>query len=176
MAPPLSKFASEESLNLEDLIKMVKLATWDTCMDFVDDITEISRFASTCISPVGRVLEPAYKLALAPVKVVEQISKFWSVRFQQRFVQPLFDKLPVLFTLHLIGMLYSCFVFCYMPAAGILLTSPLSILFHTFFCLIISLCSGIHHRPRHSPNRSRMAHERAPTNRGRAKCEMVSQI
>jgi len=117
---------------------MVKLATWDTCMDFVDDITEISRFASTCISPVGRVLEPAYKLALAPVKVVEQISKFWSVRFQQRFVQPLFDKLPVLFTLHLIGMLYSCFVFCYMPAAGILLTSPLSILFHTFFCLIIS--------------------------------------
>jgi len=110
----------------------------DTCMDFVNDIIEISRFVSNCVSPVGRMLEPMCKLAFAPVKVVEKISKFWSVQLRHWFAKSLLEQFTVLVTLHLIGMLYSCFVFCYMPAAGIQLTSPVSIVFHAFFFLMIS--------------------------------------
>eukprot|EP00928_Gymnodinium_smaydae_P020466 TRINITY_DN17908_c0_g1_i2.p1 TRINITY_DN17908_c0_g1~~TRINITY_DN17908_c0_g1_i2.p1 ORF type:complete len:578 (-),score=144.05 TRINITY_DN17908_c0_g1_i2:92-1825(-) len=45
--------------------------------------------------------------------------------------------LPILFVLHIIVLLYNAFVFVYMPAAGLTLSSPPSLVFHAvvFLCL-----------------------------------------
>jgi len=53
MVPSLSKLLFQESQNVQETLEMVKLATWDTCTDFVGDIIQISRFASNCMIPAG---------------------------------------------------------------------------------------------------------------------------
>eukprot|EP00434_Breviolum_minutum_P000278 symbB.v1.2.000230.t1/scaffold4.1/size633627/12 len=48
------------------------------------------------------------------------------------------SQLPVIFVLGLLAMLYSAFVFAYMPAAGLSLNSPESLLFHAFVFLTLA--------------------------------------
>ncbi|CAJ1458577.1 unnamed protein product [Effrenium voratum] len=48
------------------------------------------------------------------------------------------SQLPVMFVLGLLAMLYSAFVFAYMPAAGLSLNSAESILFHAFVFLTLA--------------------------------------
>eukprot|EP00913_Durusdinium_trenchii_P029359 g27524.t1 len=48
------------------------------------------------------------------------------------------SQLPVIFVLGLLAMLYSAFVFAYMPAAGLSLNSTESLLFHAFVFLTLA--------------------------------------
>lgn len=51
---------------------------------------------------------------------------------------PLEGTMPVIIVLHIIAMLYSAFVFVYMPAAGIALDSPTSLIFHSIIFLVLA--------------------------------------
>lgn len=52
--------------------------------------------------------------------------------------RPLHGPLPVAFTLWLLQLLYGAFVLVYMPAAGIALNSPTSLIFHALMFLTLS--------------------------------------
>jgi hypothetical protein len=58
--------------------------------------------------------------------------------------KPLPTSLPLIFVLHIILMVYSTYVLCYMPAVGLALSSPESISFHVITGLaIISYYRGV---------------------------------
>ncbi|CAK9048665.1 unnamed protein product [Durusdinium trenchii] len=59
----------------------------------------------------------------------------WARRAEKPALQ---SQLPVIFVLGLLAMLYSAFVFAYMPAAGLSLNSTESLLFHAFVFLTLA--------------------------------------
>lgn len=65
-------------------------------------------------------------------------------RFLKGDPGPLHGNLPVFFVLHIIVMLYNAFVFCYMPAVGLAMNSPTSLIFHAFiFLTLSSMCQAV---------------------------------
>jgi hypothetical protein len=66
--------------------------------------------------------------------------------------KPLPMTLPLIFVLHIILLIYSTFVLCYMPAVGLGLTSPESISFHLITGLaIVSYYRGVTTNPGNIP-------------------------
>jgi hypothetical protein len=66
--------------------------------------------------------------------------------------KPLPTSLPLIFVLHIILIVYSTFVLCYMPAVGLGLSSPESIAYHVVTGLaIISYYRGVVTDPGHIP-------------------------
>lgn len=66
--------------------------------------------------------------------------------------KPLPMTLPLIFVLHIILLIYSTFVLCYMPAVGLGLTSPESISFHLVTGLaIVSYYRGVTTNPGNIP-------------------------
>ena len=72
--------------------------------------------------------------------------------FQVFTGKPLPTALPLIFVLHIILLIYSTYVLCYMPAVGLALSSPESISFHLITGLaIIAYYRGVVTDPGHIP-------------------------
>jgi len=111
------------------------------------DLLEIGAFVHGCVQDVG------YRLHDSTVPFVEAILE--SLDLLRRMLSraerhsrgnhdetkpgDLEHTMPMIFVGHMICLLYSSFVFVYMPAAGLTLKSPLSVLFHaTVFMTLAS--------------------------------------
>eukprot|EP00927_Polykrikos_kofoidii_P072319 TRINITY_DN68453_c0_g1_i1.p1 TRINITY_DN68453_c0_g1~~TRINITY_DN68453_c0_g1_i1.p1 ORF type:complete len:612 (-),score=64.18 TRINITY_DN68453_c0_g1_i1:140-1855(-) len=100
---------------------------------FQSSVSAGEALANQVTERVDRVLRGTYTM-------FESCSWLFSLSkcLNGRKIGPLVETLSMLFVLLLIAMLYSAFVFCYLPAAGLALNSPQSIGFHAIVVLLLS--------------------------------------
>lgn len=78
------------------------------------------------------------RIVTQTIKMLEDYCCMDLTKFARGPDPPLHGSLPILFVLMLLLMLYNAFVLGYMPAAGIALNSPTSMLFHAFIFLVFA--------------------------------------
>lgn len=91
--------------------------------------------ASAAVSHLGRLAD---QFVQRSVRLLESYCCLDLKRYARGPEPKLQGSLPILFVLMLLMMLYNAFVFAYMPAAGIAVTSPTSIIFHAFVFLVLA--------------------------------------
>jgi len=143
MAPILSKERLPPKLRPEDAAKVIS----QKARPFLDSFLKL---VEVSIQTGGVVVDEA-KLAASnfgslvdkcmhgSAKLLQALCCIDLDKFTRGPEKPaLQSQLPVIFVLGLLAMLYSAFVFAYMPAAGLSLNSPESLLFHAFVFLTLA--------------------------------------
>ena len=111
-------------------------------------IAEGALVAEEVLDAIGSAVVQLCGLVGYPLKYVFSVPEIFSM-FAGK---PLPMTLPLIFVVHIIMLIYSTFVLCYMPAVGLGLTSPESISFHIITGLaLVSYYRGVTTNPGNIP-------------------------
>eukprot|EP00929_Paragymnodinium_shiwhaense_P106682 TRINITY_DN72286_c0_g1_i1.p1 TRINITY_DN72286_c0_g1~~TRINITY_DN72286_c0_g1_i1.p1 ORF type:complete len:574 (-),score=104.06 TRINITY_DN72286_c0_g1_i1:168-1889(-) len=113
---------------MSELWKVLQEASAVVVEDLEPYVYRLGKVVDRLVSSSARFLQAHSCVPLDPRKTFKGSRK----------TSPLSSSLPPLFILFLLGLLYNAYVFGYMPAVGMALNSKASMIFHSFFFLVLA--------------------------------------
>lgn len=163
MAPAASKQAKPGAARLHTsngMLDKIRAAFAAQLRELGQDLLEIGSFVHGCIQEVGnRLQDSATPFVDAILELLNLLKRVLSdVECSSGGTSPsendeggrgnkpgnLESAFPMIFVGHMICLLYSSFVFVYMPAAGLSLMSPTSVLFHATMFMTLASYVRVH--------------------------------
>lgn len=141
MAPILSKLEEHPPKNAEDAIGVIVKRLRPSILQLFELMRSLDHQSRSAAQSISELLNKVADRAVHhSTTLLESCCCFNLEQYMRGRNKPeLQGSLPIFFVVFLLVMLYKAFVFCYMPAAGIAIDSPTSLVFHAF--VVLSLAS-----------------------------------
>eukprot|EP00927_Polykrikos_kofoidii_P032498 TRINITY_DN27672_c0_g1_i1.p1 TRINITY_DN27672_c0_g1~~TRINITY_DN27672_c0_g1_i1.p1 ORF type:complete len:486 (-),score=39.05 TRINITY_DN27672_c0_g1_i1:49-1419(-) len=142
MAPAASKSVPPPPANQQDVAVLVDSMVRRVSTAMLEILETSLRVRDAFVCKVGEKIDGVLRYASILFESCSCMPSLSNFIHGPKF-PPMAGATAILFILLIIAMLYSAFVFCYLPAAGLGLNSALSLSFHAIMFLLLSSFVGV---------------------------------